>query len=224
MTEREREREKKKENTFPCCCSYRFFHPFASVTCARGGYSRWDSHLAGCDSRSQVKSLVPFFLPLFCVTRLNERERKRKITARVACSGHPPWWSRRFVVRPRTKTRTVFFSVLGLPECIILLFVQLTYRRPGSSGHDGGQLVRDYQHPRASRSHAPEIGEASLETDPRRAVRGRGTTFRTVSPVFASLCLASFLRLVSPCFVSPPRLSLYLRLLLFYLFVSQPFV
>lgn len=58
-------------------------------------------------------------------------------------------------------------------------FVQLTHRRTGS-GHDGGQPVRDYQHPRASRSHAPETGEASLETDPRGAVRGRGTTFRTV--------------------------------------------
>lgn len=77
---------------------------------------------------------------------------------------------------------------------VSLPFVQLTHRRP-ASGHDGGQHVWDYQHPRASRSHAPETGEASLETDPRGAVRGRGTTFRTVSPVA--------LRLTLPCHSSP---------------------
>lgn len=50
-----------------------------------------------------------------------------------------------------------------------------------ANGHDRGQSVWDYQHPGASRSHARETGETSLETDPRGALRGRGTAFRTVS-------------------------------------------
>lgn len=89
------------------------------------------------------------------------------------------WLSTLAVVTPRRTTEQQ--KNLGLSVHLLRL-VQLTYRLPGS-GHDGGQLVRDYQHPRASRSHAPEAGEASLETDPRGTVRGRGTTFRTVSPV-----------------------------------------
>lgn len=94
---------------------------------------------------------------------------------------------------------------------VSLPFVQLTHRRP-ASGHDGGQHVWDYQHPRASRSHAPETGEASLETDPRGTVRGRGTTFRTVSPLA--------LRLTLPCHSSPLLSSPRLVYSVFYLLSS----
>lgn len=164
--------------------------------------------IAGCDRNkwnlhSLPPSPSPFFLLFFCVTRL-QRDYS------CAC-----WLSTLAVVTPRRTTEQQ--KNLGLFVHLLRL-VQLTYRRPGS-GHDSGQLVRDYQHPRASRSHAPEAGEASLETDPRGTVRGRGTTFRTVSPVLLLFlfslrlaCTPFYLFSSSLCVTRLPRLLICFRL------------
>lgn len=112
------------------------------------------------------------------------RDRDRKIDCE---------WERRTTRGRITNSLPVTLSVCapGIPGsawilCYVwrslLFFVWSPTENPlGSHGHDRGQPVRNYQHPGASRSHARETGETSLETDPRGALRGRGTAFRTVS-------------------------------------------
>lgn len=121
-------------------------------------------------------------------------------------------------VRRILKSAWDFVLRSSAPGSFGVLFVWSPTEPPGSNGHDRGQPVRDYQHPGASRSHARETGETSLETDPRGALRGRGTAFRTVShdskqPRFSlslSLCYLclSFSSITLHSLTPPSRLSL----------------